>query len=103
MKRSYLLLLVLFVVIFSAMSVFADDDLNETKPIVLATTTDQITFEPNESSTKSDTGTLNMIFDALLKLDDDLTLKPTLAESYELLDTPEKKWYHIILEKLWKP
>ena len=99
MKRSYLLFLVLFVIVFSAMSVFADESLNETKPIVLATTTDQVTFEPAQSATKNDTGTLNMIFDALLKLDDDLTLKPTLAESYELLDTPEKNIWQFKLRQ----
>lgn len=88
-------LLLLALIVPAAMA----QDLNETKPIVLAVTTDMVTFEPAESATKSDTGTLNMIFEAMVKLDDDLTLKPLLAESWELLDTPEKNIWQFKLRQ----
>ena len=62
------------------------EDLNETKPLVVAIPVDVTTWDPDNLSTKTDSNIAEHMFDALVYVDDNLEVQPMLATSWELLD-----------------
>jgi len=75
------------------------EDLNETKPVVIALPADIVTFEPMEIATKTDSSVANHIFGTLVRMNSDMQLEPMMAESWELLDTPERNIWQFKLRK----
>jgi peptide/nickel transport system substrate-binding protein len=62
------------------------EDLNNTKPLIIAIPVDVTTWEPNNISTKTDSNIAEHMFDALTFVNDQLEVEPMLATSWELLD-----------------
>ena len=75
------------------------ENLNDTKPVVVALPTDIVTFEPMEIATKTDSSVANHLFGTLARMDSNLHLVPMMAESWELLDTPQKNIWQFKLRQ----
>ena len=73
----------------------ASEDLNETKPLVVALTVDVTTWDPDNMSNRNDTNIAEHMFDRLVYVDDSLQIQPMLATSWEMLDDNVTWRFHL--------